>query len=215
MEQGTPPKPPPIDRLRGMMFSRQPEAVNRALSGKTVGIIGLGGLGSHVAYMMAKSGVTRIIAADFDEVSATNLARQYYMIDQVGLPKTMALEYMLRFLMPDLRFTAHQERVTAENIGDIFGESDLMFECVDDADTKAMLFGLARTTMSDVPWVFVSGIGGAHSASEMKVRRVAPNIAVVGDEAHPDTEGVTISRVMQAASMQVLTGIRMLMGEEP
>ncbi len=215
MDPTNPPRPPSMDKLTGMMFSRQPEEVNQALAGRTVGIIGLGGLGSHVAYMMAKSGVARIIAADFDKVSATNLARQYYMIDQVGLPKTMALEYMLRFLLPDLEFTSHEEKVTAENVVGIFGEADLMFECVDDADTKAMLFEVARTSMSRVPWVFASGMGGAHSASEMKVRQVAANIAVVGDETHPDTEGVTISRVMLAASMQVLTGVRMLMGEEP
>ena len=56
-----------------------------------IGIAGCGGLGSNCAMALARAGVGRLVIADFDIVSAENLDRQYYFLDQVGQKKVLAL----------------------------------------------------------------------------------------------------------------------------
>ena len=53
-----------------------------------VGIAGAGGLGSNCAVALARSGVGTLVIADFDTVEASNLSRQYYFTDQIGMMKT-------------------------------------------------------------------------------------------------------------------------------
>jgi sulfur carrier protein ThiS adenylyltransferase len=50
----------------------------------TVGIAGCGGLGSNCAVALARSGVGRLVLADFDCVERSNLNRQYFFLSQVG-----------------------------------------------------------------------------------------------------------------------------------
>ena len=45
------------------------------------------GLGSAVAVALARLGIGRLIIADFDIVEPSNLNRQQYFLDQIGLPK--------------------------------------------------------------------------------------------------------------------------------
>jgi sulfur carrier protein ThiS adenylyltransferase len=54
-----------------------------SISNKTVGIAGCGGLGSNCAVALARIGIGKLIIADFDVVSISNLNRQYYFLDQV------------------------------------------------------------------------------------------------------------------------------------
>ena len=54
---------------------------------KTVGIAGAGGLGSNVAPALVRSGVGKLIIADYDTVSESNLNRQFYFANQIGRPK--------------------------------------------------------------------------------------------------------------------------------
>lgn len=60
-------------------FARQALAVghdgNRVLSELTVGVVGLGGLGSHVVSQLAHLGVGTIVGVDFDRVEPSNLSR--------------------------------------------------------------------------------------------------------------------------------------------
>lgn len=60
-------------------FARQALAVgydgNQALRELTVGVVGLGGLGSHVISQLAHLGVGTIVGLDFDRVEQSNLSR--------------------------------------------------------------------------------------------------------------------------------------------
>ena len=75
------------------------------LRNKSVGIAGCGGLGSNCAVALARIGVGRLVIADFDDVSAGNLNRQYYFLDQVGLKKVLALkENIARIFLMERNF---------------------------------------------------------------------------------------------------------------
>ena len=61
-----------------------------------VGVAGLGGLGSHIAVMLARSGVGALHLVDFDRVDEGNLNRQPYFREHLGRPTTEALAEQLR-----------------------------------------------------------------------------------------------------------------------
>ncbi|WP_270298015.1 ThiF family adenylyltransferase, partial [Eggerthella sinensis] len=52
-----------------------------------VGVAGLGGLGSHIAVMLARSGVGMLHLVDFDRVDEGNLNRQHYFPRAPRLPR--------------------------------------------------------------------------------------------------------------------------------
>lgn len=60
-------------------------------SNARVAVAGLGGLGSNIAVMLARSGIGHLLLVDFDTVDVTNLNRQMYMIPHLGRPKAEAL----------------------------------------------------------------------------------------------------------------------------
>ena len=72
-------------------FARQPEPITELLKKSCVGIAGAGGLGSVVAENLARSGVGKLIIADYDSVEPSNLNRQRYALAQLGSPKVQAL----------------------------------------------------------------------------------------------------------------------------
>ncbi|HPT10001.1 MAG TPA: ThiF family adenylyltransferase, partial [Bacteroidales bacterium] len=67
------------------------EEIRGRLSRKRVGIAGCGGLGSNCAIALARVGMGTLVIVDFDRLSLSNLNRQYYFRDQVGMKKVEAL----------------------------------------------------------------------------------------------------------------------------
>ncbi len=52
--------------LEALILARQPDAITSRLKAACVGIAGAGGLGSVVAENLARSGVGKLVIADFD-----------------------------------------------------------------------------------------------------------------------------------------------------
>ena len=71
--------------------ARFPKEMQEKLRAAKVAVAGLGGLGSNIAVMLARSGIGKLLLVDFDVVDVTNLNRQMYFIPQLGKPKTDAL----------------------------------------------------------------------------------------------------------------------------
>jgi sulfur carrier protein ThiS adenylyltransferase len=82
-----------------------PEALAR-LQHVRVGLAGAGGLGSNCAQALVRSGFKRFVLVDFDRVEPSNLNRQFFFPDQVGLPKVVALGANLLRINPDLDLEA-------------------------------------------------------------------------------------------------------------
>ena len=70
---------------------RLPQGGYEKLQAARVAVAGLGGLGSHVAMELARSGVGCLHLIDFDTVDVSNLNRQLYQIQDIGCFKTDAL----------------------------------------------------------------------------------------------------------------------------
>ena len=54
-----------------------------------VGIAGAGGLGSNCAMHIVRAGVTHLTVVDFDVVNESNLNRQFFFRDQIGMKKVV------------------------------------------------------------------------------------------------------------------------------
>ena len=78
--------------IRDALEERHSKEVQDKLSNASVAIAGLGGLGSNIAFALARIGVGHLHLIDFDKVDLTNLNRQQYFIRHIGMYKTDALK---------------------------------------------------------------------------------------------------------------------------
>jgi len=208
---------PSAAELESQLVARHSPGVHEKIRAATVGIAGVGGLGSPVAIALARCGVGRLILADFDVVEPSNLNRQQYFIDQLGMPKVAALHQTLSRINPYVAVTAHQVRLSASNIPELFGEVDVLVEAFDAADQKAMLTEVFLSLFPDRPLVAASGLAGYGPSGTIRTRRAAGRLYLVGDEtsaARPG-EGLMAPRVGIAAHHQANAVLRLLLGLEP
>ena len=181
-------------------------------SSATVAICGLGGLGSNIAISLAHAGIGKLILVDFDKVDITNLHRQQYKANQIGIDKTDALSENLKEIAPYIELETHTERVTEKNAVRLLQDADIICEAFDDAEAKAMLTNLVLETMPDKYLVAASGMAGFGSANSIKTRRITNKLYLCGDgESDVQSEGSLISsRVMLCAAHQAHTVLRIL-----
>lgn len=208
---------PPPEELEALMAARHTPGVHRRLKAATVGIAGLGGLGSAVAVALARMGVGRLVLADFDVVEPSNLNRQQYFTDQLGMLKTDALCATLRRVNPGVVLTAHAVRLTEANIPGVFRDMDVLVEAFDRADQKALLVAAYARAFPGVPIVAASGLAGHGPANTVRTRRAAPHLYLVGDgtAAAEPGRGLMAPRVGVAAHHQANAVVRLLLGEDP
>lgn len=149
----------------------------RVLRSVRVGIVGLGGIGSNVAMMLARTGFSRFVLIDDDVVEPSNLNRQFYFLEDLGKKKVEALVGRLRALTSDLQIIGIDRRVDADNVGELLPRADLWVEAMDGAENKKMF--TTACARADKPCVACSGMGG-FGGEAIRVRQVG-KLFVVGD----------------------------------
>ena len=115
-------------------------------------IAGAGGLGSNCAALLARAGIGRLVIADFDVVSLSNLNRQFFFRDQVGMKKVASL----------------------------FQDCDVVVEALDRADMKAMLIETAVKLWPGRPLVAASGLAGFGGNNRLRTR-ILGDLTLCGD----------------------------------
>lgn len=130
------------------------------IQNKTVGIAGCGGLGSNCAIALARIGVGKLIIADFDIVSKSNLNRQYFFIDQIGMPKVEALHYNINKVNIDVEVEKHFIKLNKFNITEIYKNCDVIVEAFDLSVMKQMIIETVLSEMPDKYIVSGSGMAG-------------------------------------------------------
>lgn len=208
---------PSPEEMEALMAARHTPGVHAVLKQSCVGIAGLGGLGSAIAIALARVGVGKLVLADFDVVEPSNLNRQQYFVDQVGMLKTEALKANLARVNPYVTLETHTVQLTPQNVPGIFGSVDVLVEAFDAAEQKAMLLESFRRARPDTPIVVATGLAGHAPSNTVVTRRLGKNTTVVGDlvtAAQPGT-GLMAPRVGVAAHHQANAVLRILLGEDP
>ena len=209
-------KPPAEGELEALMMARHTPGVHEQLKKGRVGIAGLGGLGSHIAFALARVGVGHLVLVDYDVVEPSNLNRQQYFIDQIGMKKAEALKEILVRINPYIRVVAHDVLLDTENMGSFFRDVEIVVEAFDRADMKAMLINTIARLYPDTYIVAASGVAGYEDSNTIQTTRFSSKIYVVGDQrtaARPGM-GLMAPRVGVAAHHQANLVVRILMGEE-
>lgn len=208
---------PDTDELDALLTARHTPGVHEVVKGATIGIAGVGGLGSAIAIALARTGIGHLIIADFDIVEPSNLNRQQFFIDQIGLPKVYALRDTLIRINPNVRVTACHLRLNPANINEILGHAQVLVEAFDLAAQKVMLIETFAARFPDRPIVTGSGMAGYGPANTVQTQRVANNLYLCGDgstAAAPGT-GLMAPRVGVAAHHQANAVLRLLLGHDP
>jgi sulfur carrier protein ThiS adenylyltransferase len=190
-----------MDAFRQDLIEKLGEAKLAKIEKTKIGIAGAGGLGSHCAACLVRVGFKRFTIADFDRVDPSNLGRQFYFEDQIGMKKVEALRINLLRINPRLELQMLPVKLKLANILGIFRDCDVVIECLDLAEAKSML--IAQLLPFGKMIVSASGLGGYGSSDDVKVRKLKPNLVLVGDLASDIEESPAFSpRVSMVAAKQ-------------
>ncbi|MDE7122179.1 MAG: thiamine biosynthesis protein ThiF [Oscillospiraceae bacterium] len=180
----------------------------------SVAICGLGGLGSLIAILLARAGIGKLSLLDFDRVELSNLHRQQYFVDQIGMYKTDALSQILYRIAPYCEINANTVKMTEENIPELLKQESVICEAFDNPETKAMLVNAVLTKFPEKYLICASGMAGIGSANLIRTKKITSHFYLCGDQVSElaDGEGLFASRVAVCAAHQAHTILRILAG---
>ena len=205
---------PSSKEMQAALEERHGKELQSAIGKASVAVCGLGGLGSNVAAALARAGVGRLHLIDFDSVDITNLNRQQYDADQIGMEKTAALKKNLLRIAPYVEIETDAVRITEENAGQLLAGDDIVCEAFDSAEDKAMLVNFVLENMPEKYIVAASGMAGISSSNAIRTRRVGERFYLCGDGKSDVDEGLGLiaPRVMLCAAHQANMILRIIAG---
>ena len=204
------------EEIYAALNERHSPEIQAVLSAGNVAIAGLGGLGSNVAYSLARIGVGHLHLIDFDVVDVTNLNRQQYFMEHVGMYKTEALKSLLMKINPYIEIKTDCVRVTEENIKELFCDNDIVCEAFDNPDAKALLVNGIMEYFPEKKLVSASGMAGFGSSNSIVTRRITKNFYLCGDRVTAPSygNGLMAPRVAVCAAHEANMITRLILGEE-
>lgn len=153
----------------------------RKINNATVNIFGLGGLGSNVAFSLARCGVGHLRLVDFDKVDLSNLNRQQYFINQVGMYKTEALRENILKINPYLHIDIVTKKVTKDNIYNLLNKNGIICEAFDNPEAKSLLVDEVFTNYKNKIVVAASGMAGYGRSNLIITKKINDNFYLCGD----------------------------------
>ena len=197
------------------LFKRNVKDIAKKLKKAKVCILGLGGLGSNVAVLLARSGIGYLKLIDFDVVEASNLNRQQYRISHIGIKKTEAIKTIIKEINPFVEVETLDIKVDRENILSVVEDIEIVVEAFDRAETKAMVIEELLTNKNKIV-ISASGMAGLGSANEVITRKIKENFYLIGDNYsdYEEYSGIMSTRVMLCAAHQANMVLRLILGEK-
>jgi len=193
------------------IYARNMPGIQAKLKSGRVAIAGLGGLGSNIAVMLARIGVGTLLLVDFDRVESSNLNRQHYNLDHLGMLKTDALKSQIEKINPFVEIETHAIKITEENTVELFKDYEIVCEAFDNAQFKAALVN-AMLEQGGKKIVAASGMNGFTSSNKIKTHKLK-NLYICGDGVPAEQVGIGFMapRVMICAGHQANMIVRLLL----
>lgn len=206
----------PDDDFKKELFAGHDPAMLAIWQQAVIGIAGAGGLGSNIAISLARAGIGKLVIADFDNVSLTNLNRQQFFIDQVGVPKVEALKTNLFRINPYCEVSIFTDKITPDNLADVFAECDILLEALDGAEQKQMLIETWQDLYPEKILIGASGLSG-YGRNELIRTIKLDNIYLCGDGVSELQQGISpiAPRVAIVANMQANLCLELLIKKSP
>jgi tRNA A37 threonylcarbamoyladenosine dehydratase len=132
-------------------------------------IVGLGGVGSHAANMLIRSGVTNVRIIDFDQVTLSSLNRHAMAtLADVGKSKAEVMERRIKEVAPWCKVDAVVEMFKGSEAERLLsGSPTYVLDCIDDVATKAEL--IAYCVKNKLQVLTSMGAGGKADPTRLRV----------------------------------------------
>lgn len=185
------------------------------LKDKVVGIAGCGGLGSNCAVALARTGMGKLILADYDRVEESNLNRQYFLRDQIGEFKAEALRDMIHRIDDRISIETHVVNLDPESVQAFFADCDVIVEAFDSDAAKQMII---ETVLAEMPEKYIisgQGVAGYGNNEQIRTQRLG-KLFIVGDAETPVSDEIPPlgPRVGAVANLQANMVLEILLNEE-
>ena len=138
------PPPPRSFQTRGERFDRQELVIGQhgqaILNASVLGVVGLGGGGSHIVQQAAHAGFGTLVLVDHDTVETTNMSRLAGAIGlDVGRSKTEVFSALARRIRPESKVRVVTERFPSESGIRELKSVDVVVSCVDTLTARVEL----------------------------------------------------------------------------
>jgi molybdopterin/thiamine biosynthesis adenylyltransferase len=140
-----------------------------ALKGRKVAVVGCGSLGSKVAVMLARAGVSNFSLVDDDLLLPDNFVRHDLDWRDVGTHKADSVAKRIQLVNPDATCNVRKHRLggqessgSVESLIEAFSEHDLLIDATADASVFNYLSAAAAIGKKPLLWaeIFGGGFGG-------------------------------------------------------
>jgi len=124
-------------------------------------VFGVGGVGSAVVHMLARSGIQHIGIVDFDDIDITNVNRQLVAnSENIGSLKVDELEKQLKQINPEIRVDKFPYKFSEETFNLVSFDYDYIVDCIDDIPAKKLLIKTAFER--NIPILSAMGAGNRY-----------------------------------------------------
>lgn len=122
----------------------------------SVGILGIGGVGSYAAYGLASMGVGRLILIDYDHIELSNTSRQMlYTECDIGKQKLEVAQKKLKLVNPEMEVVTVNKRVTkSADLEPYLQDLDILILCADTPRGKIVYIVDEACQKKQCPFVF-------------------------------------------------------------
>ena len=191
------------------------EKIRKKLKESSVGIAGVGGLGSNAAVSLARAGIGQLILVDFDRVEENNLDRQHYFRDQVGKVKVEALKENIKRINPWMNVDIYNQKLTKGSMDEPFHDADVIIEALDSAEAKTSFIEEIMEKLPDKPLVACSGVAGYGNSERIKTKHIGNLYLCQDEQARSSDEDVLMApRVALMANWEANLVLEILLGED-
>ncbi len=112
----------------------------KEISSSNVVIIGIGGLGCHLAFQLAGAGVGHVTLIDHDVIELSNLHRQILFSESdVGKPKADVAAEKIQSINSTIQVKPYCARLTADNIDKLCNSANLIIDAADNTLVSFLL----------------------------------------------------------------------------
>ena len=189
--------------------------LQKKFAAASVAVCGAGGLGSNIAIALARAGIGRLKIIDFDKSEITNLNRQQYSADQIGMFKAEAMKENLAKIAPYCEVSTEIVKITEENAVGLLQGFPIVCEAFDKAEAKAMLVNTVLEKLPETYLVSGSGMASLNPANLIKTRKITDKFYLCGDLTNDVAAGNGLfgARVLVCAAHQAHAVLRIIAGE--
>ncbi len=189
--------------------------IRNILLNSSVGIAGLGGLGSNAAISLARLGIGNLVLIDYDIVEEKNLSRQYYFLDQIGKFKIDAIKENIEKINPDVKLELHKTKLKKGSISNFFDKVDVVIEALDDASIKTEFIEEILLKLPKKPIIAVSGVTGFENPDRIKTKKLGKLLLIQDELAlSTDEDMLYAPRVCLIANWEANLAVELLLSEK-